>query len=131
MRIREMAGGSSIVSSSPLARKEQFVHLTDGKGNVLPGVKIDKKRELTFYDYVDPAKDGPDPNTIKEYANSTTWNGLESPSIAYDFPDDGVSERPRMGSIELWEIAFCPRCRWQHTLSTSIWRNSRFSVASR
>jgi spore coat protein A, manganese oxidase len=88
------------------ARKEQFVHLTDGKGNVLPGVKIDKVRELTFYDYVDPAKDGPDPNTIEEYANSTTWNGLESPSIAYDFPDDGVSERPRMGSIELWEIAF-------------------------
>jgi spore coat protein A, manganese oxidase len=88
------------------ARKEQFVHLTDGKGNVLPGVKIDKKRELTFYDYVLPAKDGPDPTTIKEYANSTNWNGLESPSIAHDFPDDGVSERPRMGSIELWEVAF-------------------------
>jgi hypothetical protein len=30
-----------------------MVHLTDGKGNVLPGVKIDKVRLLVLYDYVE------------------------------------------------------------------------------
>jgi spore coat protein A, manganese oxidase len=84
------------------ARKEQFVHLTDGNGNILPTVKIDKTRDLTFFDYVVNGT----PPTVKEYANSTTWNGLESPSIAAFFPDDGVSETPRVGSIELWQVAF-------------------------
>ncbi len=63
---------------------------------MLPEVKIDKVRQLTFYDYVnkDP---GHDPIDIKEYVNNTVWNGLESPGIAHDFPSDGVSELPREG----------------------------------
>ncbi len=88
------------------ARKQPYVHLTDGQGHVSPGVQIDKVRQLTFYDFVVPDPNGQNPLTVKEYANSTVWNGLESPSIAHEFPDDGVSERPRVGSVELWEIAF-------------------------
>ena len=32
------------------ARKDPLVRLTDGNGNVLPGVKIDKIRQMLFYD---------------------------------------------------------------------------------
>jgi spore coat protein A len=46
------------------------------------------------------------PQDIKEYVNNTTWNGLESPGIAADFPSDGVSELPRVGSIEEWDIVY-------------------------
>jgi spore coat protein A, manganese oxidase len=86
-------------------RRDPSVHLTDGKGNVLPGVKVDKIRQMLFYDYVGPVVDCLNercPSTIKEYVNNTVWNGLESPSIAYDFPRDGISELPRVGSIEEW-----------------------------
>jgi spore coat protein A, manganese oxidase len=66
---------------------------------VLPGVKIDQVRQLVFNEYVNY------PTTIKENVNNTSWKGLESPSIAYDFPTDGISELPREGSIEEWDIA--------------------------
>lgn len=94
-------------SAGICARKDPLVRLTDGKGHKVPGVKIDRVRQLTFYDYVTAPLDNNDyPATIKEFVNNTEWNGLESPSIAYDFPTDGVSELPRVGSIEKWEIAF-------------------------
>ncbi len=82
------------------ARKDPLVRLTDGKGNVLPGVKIDKIRQMLFYD---------DTTTlagVKEFVNNTDWNGLESPGIAHDFPSDGISELPRVGSIEEWQILY-------------------------
>ena len=92
-------------SAGLCARKSPLVHLTDGNGNVLSGVKIDKVRQLILYDYVERSG-GPVPTDIKELANNTTWNGLESPGIAHDFPSDGVSELPRVGSTEMWEIVY-------------------------
>ncbi len=94
-------------STGLCARKYPLVRLTDGKGNVAPGVKIDKVRQLILYDYVLPSGHADHvPKDIVEYTNNTGWNGLESPSIALDFPTDGISELPRVGSVEMWEIVY-------------------------
>jgi len=92
-------------SSGLCGRKYPLVHLTDGKGNVAPGVKVDRVRQLVLYDYVKPSG-GMNPTDIIEYVNGTKWDGLESPGIAHDFPIDGVSELPRVGSIEEWDIVY-------------------------
>jgi spore coat protein A len=92
-------------SSGLCARKNPLVHLTDGNGNVLSGVKVDRVRQMVLYDHVEKSG-GPVPTDIKEYVNNTTWNGLESPAIAHDFPSDGISELPRVGSTEMWEILY-------------------------
>ncbi|MEJ0002867.1 MAG: multicopper oxidase domain-containing protein [Pararobbsia sp.] len=92
-------------SSGLCARKSPLVHLTDGNGNILPAVKVDRVRQMVLYDHVEKSG-GPVPADIKEYVNNTTWNGLESPSIARDFPSDGISELPRIGSTEMWEIVY-------------------------
>lgn len=76
----------------PIAR------LTDGKGNVAPGVKIDRKRQLILKEHAGPG--GP----LFVAVNNTKFDGLESPRIKQEFPRDGISEKPRVGSIELWEI---------------------------
>ncbi len=94
-------------SAGVCARKDPLVRLTDGNGHVAPGVKVDRVRQLTFYDYVVPGPKGSGVAAdLKEYTNGTPWNGLESPSIAADFPSDGVSELPRVGSIEEWDVVF-------------------------
>jgi spore coat protein A, manganese oxidase len=105
-------------------RKYPLVRLTDGNGNVLPGVKVDKIRQMVFYDYVVNG----DPPDIKEFVNNTEWNGLESPSIAYDFPTDGVSELPRVGSVEMWEIAYPSAMMGSHPVHIHL---SQFQVLSR
>lgn len=92
-------------STGTCARPIPLTRLTDGNGNVQTGVKIDKVRQMILYDHVEKSG-GPVPTDIKEYVNNTTWNGLESPSIAREFPSDGVSETPRVGSTELWEIVY-------------------------
>ena len=92
-------------SSGLCARQYPMVHLTDGKGNIAPGVKVDRVRQLVLYDYVEHSG-GTNPNDIIEYVNGTKWNGLESAGIAKDFPSDGVSELPRVGSIEEWDIVY-------------------------
>lgn len=92
-------------SAGICARKTPLVHLTDGNGNVLPDVKVDRVRQMVLYDDVERSG-GPVPADIKEYVNNTMWNGLESPSIARDFPSDGISETPRVGSVEMWEIVY-------------------------
>jgi FtsP/CotA-like multicopper oxidase with cupredoxin domain len=74
------------------------VRLTDGKGHLLPGVKIDKVRQLVINENFDL------PTALDEYLNNTKWDGLMSPSTAASFSNDGISEAPRVGSIELWEI---------------------------
>ncbi len=96
------------MSTGLCARPNPLVHLTDGKGNVLPGVKVDRVRQLVLYDYVKPSTAPGDqtPTDIIEYVNNTRWNGLESPGIAADFPTDGISELPREGSIEEWDIVY-------------------------
>src|ERR1700722_14999450 len=93
------------MSTGLCARKSPMVHLTDGNGNVLPAVKVDRVRQMVLYDPVEKSG-GPDPTDIKDYVNNNTWNGLESASIARDFPNDGISELPRVGSTEMWEIVY-------------------------
>ena len=44
------------------------------------------------------------PTDDGDFVNNTKWNGLLSPNINRDFPYDGVSELPRIGSTELWEF---------------------------
>lgn len=92
-------------ASGLCARKNPLARLTNGNGNVLPGVKVDRVRQMVLYDHVETSG-GPVPTDIKEYVNNTTWNGLESPGIAHDFPSDGISELPRVGSTEMWEIVY-------------------------
>ena len=95
------------MSTGVCARKYPLVRLTDGNGHVAPGVKVDRVRQLTFYDYILPGPQGSGTaKDLKEYSNGTAWNGLDSPGIAFDFPNDGVSELPRQGSIEEWDIVF-------------------------
>ena len=79
-------------------RATQIVRLTDDNGNVLPGVKIDKVRQLVINELFDY------PTNIEEFVNNTLWDGLKSPGIALEFPSDGISELPRVGSIEEWDI---------------------------
>jgi spore coat protein A len=106
------------------ARRYPLVRLTDGNGNVMPGVKIDKVRQMVFYDDVTNGN----PPDIKEFVNNTSWNGLESPSIAYDFPGDGVSELPRVGSVEMWEIAYPSTMLGSHPVHVHL---SQFQVLNR
>jgi len=80
------------------ARPTPIVKLTDGAGHVAPGVVIDKVRRMTLKEAMGAG--GP----LAVFVNNTQFMGLESPSIAPVFPTDGVSEKPRQGSIELWEI---------------------------
>ncbi len=106
------------------ARKDPFVRLTDGKGNVLPGVKIDKTRQMLFYDDVITGA----PPQVKEFVNNTDWNGLESPGIAHDFPIDGISELPRVGSIEEWQILYVSNMAGEHPLHIHL---TQFQVLKR
>jgi FtsP/CotA-like multicopper oxidase with cupredoxin domain len=76
------------------ARKIPVVRLTDGQGNIVPGVVIDKKRQFVL-------KQNPQ---TEQFVNNTNWDGLISPSIGADFPTDGISELPQVGSVEEWEI---------------------------
>ena len=106
------------------ARKDPFVRLTDGKGHVLPGVKIDNTRQMLFYDYIINGT----PPSIKEFVNNTDWNGLESPGIAHDFPKDGISELPRVGSIEKWQILFLSTMPGEHPFHIHL---AQFQVLKR
>jgi FtsP/CotA-like multicopper oxidase with cupredoxin domain len=44
-----------------------------------------------------------DGGPVEVLLNNTQWDGLDSPQVRGDFPD-GITERPRIGSTELWEI---------------------------
>ena len=79
-------------------RPTPTVRLTNGEGLVAAGVKIDKVRQLVLKEF--EGSGGP----LEVLVNNTKWDGLNSPAIAADFPTDGVSELPRVGSIEQWEI---------------------------
>lgn len=80
------------------ARPKPIVKLTDGAGHVAPGVVIDKVRRLILNEF--EGSGGP----LGVFVNNTQFMGKLSPSINALFPTDGISERPRQGSIELWEI---------------------------
>ncbi len=82
-------------------RPNPLVRLADGNGNVARGLKIDKVRQLTLKDEKGA---GPPGGMIEVILNNTKWNGQQSPGIAATFQKDGVSELPRQGSVEMWEI---------------------------
>jgi spore coat protein A len=83
-------------------RPQPLVRLTDGQGHVAAGVKIDKVRQLVVNELNSFPSSTPD---IEEFVNNTYWDGLESPNIASDFATTkGISELPRVGSTELWEM---------------------------
>ncbi|WP_221066657.1 multicopper oxidase domain-containing protein [Methylomagnum ishizawai] len=99
--------------------------LTDGKGHILANVKIDKVRQMVLNENFDF------PQTLDELVNNTKWDGRRSPSIAAEFPQDGISETPRVGSVELWEIinAYSPGTDTQyHPVHTHL---AQFQVLNR
>jgi spore coat protein A len=73
------------------------VHLTDGQGHLSDGVTINKVRQIVL-------KEVQGTGPIEVLVNNTKWDGTKSPSIDAIFPSDGVSELPRVGSTEMWEI---------------------------
>lgn len=83
-------------------RPVKMVRLTDGKGHIADGVKIDKVRELICKEYADPITGQP----VEVLVNNTKWEGSNSPSIAAVFTADkeGTSETPRQGSVEEWVL---------------------------
>jgi spore coat protein A len=101
MQFKVSTGPVSDSSCNPAAgqckRPTPLVRLTDGQGNLAPGVKINKVRQLVL-------KEVQGTGPIEVLVNNTKWDGKNSPSIDAIFPTDGVSELPRVGSTELWEI---------------------------
>jgi spore coat protein A len=101
MRFNVSATAVSDPSCNPALhckRPVPMVRLTDGLGNLAPGVTINKVRQLVLKEVQGPG--GP----IEVLVNNTKWDGTNSPSIDAIFPSDGVSELPRVGSTEMWEI---------------------------
>lgn len=78
-------------------RPDPMVRLTDGEGHLAAGVHIDKRRQLVLNEFAT------DSGPVEVLLNNTQWDGLDSPRIQRDFAD-GVTERPHVGSTELWEI---------------------------
>lgn len=83
------------------------IRLTDGAGKIAKGVKLDQIRQLVLKEHAGfdtstqpPTETGPEEVLL----NNTDWDGLRSPGNAASFPLDGVSELPRVGATELWEI---------------------------
>jgi len=102
MQFKVSAGPVCDRSCNPAAgqckRPIPLVRLTDGQGHLATGVNISKVRQLVLKEVQGPG--GP----IEVLVNNTKWDGKNSPSIDAIFPTDGVSELPRVGSTELWEI---------------------------
>jgi len=93
-------------------RPTPIVAFTDGEGNISPSLKIDVKRELVLKEAEDPVTGGPDIVMV----NNTFWDGTKSPSIDAVFPSDGISELPRQGSVEEWDIVnLTPDAHPMHT----------------
>ena len=82
-------------------RPARMVRLADGNGNVVKELKIDKVRQLTLKERKGA---GPPGGMVEVMLNNTKWDGQRSPGIAAIFQKDGVSELPRQGSVEMWEI---------------------------
>jgi FtsP/CotA-like multicopper oxidase with cupredoxin domain len=89
MQFRVSSRAVSDASCDPAAgqckRPTPLLRLTDGKGNITPGVRIDKVRQLVLKEHEGPG--GP----VEVLLNNTHF-------------DADVTETPRVGSIEMWEI---------------------------
>jgi len=84
-----------------------FVALTDGNGNVAPGVNINVTRRFAIIEQEDPNSGGP----VWALLNNVNYNGI-NPYTNEPIPgsvsvEDGmlnVTEIPQNGSTELWEL---------------------------
>lgn len=79
-------------------RPTPVVRLSDGNGNMVKGLKIDKKRQLILKEFEGPG--GPEIVLV----NNSQFMGQMSPGIDPSVFPDGVTETPQVGSTELWEI---------------------------
>ncbi|WP_181799028.1 multicopper oxidase family protein [Kitasatospora acidiphila] len=68
-----------------------------------PRVKVDKARQFVLNE-LNTSSTEPEGGNIEEYLNNTPYDGLESPGIRKEFPKDGISELPVVGSTELWQF---------------------------
>jgi spore coat protein A len=80
------------------------IRLTDGAGGIAAGVRVDKVRQLILKEQAGFDSAGNATGPLEVLVNNSKYDGLMSPGVAADFPKDGVSELPRVGSTELWEI---------------------------
>lgn len=79
-------------------RPTPVLKLTDGNGNIARGVKVDKVRQLILKEH--GGAGGP----IEVLLNNTSFDGMILNQMSPNLPADGISEAPRVGSIEMWEI---------------------------
>jgi FtsP/CotA-like multicopper oxidase with cupredoxin domain len=85
-------------------RPSQMIRLADGQGNVAAGVTFANVRQLILKEQAGFDAGGNETGPLQVLVNNTQFYGLGSASIANEFPVDGISELPRVGSTELWEI---------------------------
>jgi FtsP/CotA-like multicopper oxidase with cupredoxin domain len=79
-------------------RPTPVLRLTDGQGNIARGVKVDKVRQLILKEH--GGAGGP----IEVLLNNTAYDGMVLNQPSPNLPTGGISEQPRIGSIEMWEI---------------------------
>ncbi|MCE5294821.1 MAG: multicopper oxidase domain-containing protein [Chlamydiales bacterium] len=84
-----------------------IVRLTDGEGNLAPGVVPNVTRSLTLIEQEDPYSTAP----VVVLCNNTSYNGINPytneplpDSVAYNNGAIYVTEIPQVGSTEIWEI---------------------------
>ncbi|MGA2400524.1 MAG: multicopper oxidase domain-containing protein [Syntrophobacteraceae bacterium] len=82
-------------------RPAQTVSLASVTNN---GLVVNKKRQLVLKEFEGVGQFGGLGGPVEVLVENTRWDGLLSPSIAKDFPTDGMSELPQEGSIEEWDI---------------------------
>jgi FtsP/CotA-like multicopper oxidase with cupredoxin domain len=96
-----LAGGQD-TSCNPAAgqckRPKGLVRLTDGKGTQL--VAVDQVRQLVLKEHPDATTGAP----LEVLVNNSYFMGNMSANLVPLNRQDGVSELPRQGSTELWEI---------------------------
>jgi len=84
-------------------RPAQMVNLASVTNNGTAR-NVVKKRQLILKEWEGNGNFGSPGGPIEVLVQNTRWDGLFSPGIEKDFPTDGMSELPRQGSIEEWEI---------------------------
>lgn len=84
-----------------------IVQLTDGEGNLAPGVVPDLTRSLVLIEQEDPYSTAP----VVALCNNTSYNGINPytntplpDSVSYNKGTIFVTEIPQVGSTEIWEI---------------------------
>lgn len=82
-------------------RPTKIVNLANVTSN---GLHVDKKRELILKEFEATGQFGQPGGPVEVLVQNTKWDGLLSPGIGPDFPTDGMSELPQVGSIEEWDI---------------------------